>query len=75
MQKIMVLVALGVVLGWFGITQFERVETDSAVASVNRNVTNTAVHLPSLATPIPGMDMMVSAVAADSAQQHSSVHP
>ena len=74
MQKIMIVVVLGVVLGWFGVTQFERVETDSAVASVNRNVTNVAVHLPSLATPIPGMDMMATA-AADPAQQRSPVHP
>jgi len=74
MQKIMLVVALGVVLGWLGVTQFERVETDSAVASVNRNVTNVAVHLPSLATPVPGLDMIATATA-DPAEQRSPAHP
>jgi len=72
MQKLMVIVALGIVLGWFGVTQFERVETDSAVASVNRNVAQAAVSLPSLATPVPAMDMVA---ATDSSQQHATVSP
>jgi hypothetical protein len=69
MSKMMVVVALGGVLGYLCFRQVERVEVDSAVASVNRTVIHSALNLPNLVTAAPVMDTV--SASADPVQQRS----
>jgi hypothetical protein len=71
MPKIVFVVALGLVLGWFGVMQFQRVEVDSAVASVSRNVAKMSITLPNLSTPAPTFEPV--AMANESARKTSGV--
>ena len=69
MSKIAFIAALGIVVGWICVNEFERVQVDIAVASVNRNIAHANVTLPNLTTTAPAIDMFTAAV--DPAQQHS----
>jgi hypothetical protein len=61
MSKIALIAVLGIAVGWLCFGQFERVQVDLAVASVDRNVAHMAVTLPNLTTPAPTIDTFVAA--------------
>jgi hypothetical protein len=71
MQKIIVVVALGLLLGWFGVLQFQRVQIDRDAASVSRMIATTEIRLPTLSMPALTFDAV--AVTADSEPNHSRV--
>jgi hypothetical protein len=69
MSKIAFIAVLGLAVGWICVGQFERVQLDIAVASVDRNIAHATFTLPNLKTSVPAIDMFTAAV--DPAQQHA----
>lgn len=71
MKKMLVVVALGLLLGWVGVLQFQRLQIDQDAASLSRTIAQTNIRLPMLSMPALTFDAV--AVTADSDPKHSRV--
>lgn len=58
MSKIALIAVLAIALAWICVGQFERLQVDIAVASVDRNVAHATFTLPNLKTSAPAVDTL-----------------
>ena len=71
MQKIVVIAALGLLLGWVGVIQFQRLQVDWDAASVSRTIAGTKITLPTLSMPALTFDSV--AVTAESGPKQARI--